>query len=217
MGFLGLWLVGPGESGAPGAAAPGAAPATPAKGGLIMGCPIRGCPIMGCIMGAPGPPAADMPKPGCALIGGTMAPPGGAAPGAPGAPGAAPAMGAPAAAQLVGATWGVQLAPPVSFFSLSGSFFFTPRSPIRLASDESRSPPMVLVGVGVAGGAAAMPPPVMGAPMLPAVLPAELPPVLWGVTAGISKSPNPPNTWEEGGNGRTSEKQHGLQTRKSLI
>ena len=32
-----------------------------------------------------------MPKPGCALIGGTMAPPGGAAPDAPGAPGVAPA------------------------------------------------------------------------------------------------------------------------------
>lgn len=30
-------------------------------------------------------------------------------------------MGAPAVAQLVGATWGVQLAPPVSFFSLRGS------------------------------------------------------------------------------------------------
>lgn len=32
-----------------------------------------------------------MPKPGCAPIGGTMAPPGAAAPGAPGAPGVAPA------------------------------------------------------------------------------------------------------------------------------
>lgn len=32
-----------------------------------------------------------MPNPGCALIGGTMAAPGGAATGAPGAPGAAPA------------------------------------------------------------------------------------------------------------------------------
>lgn len=31
-----------------------------------------------------------MPKPGCALIGGTMAPGGGAAPGAPGAPEVAP-------------------------------------------------------------------------------------------------------------------------------
>lgn len=50
---------------------------------------------------------------------------------------------------------------------------------------------MVLVGGGVAGGTAATPG-VMGVPMLPAVLP----PVLWGVTAGISKSPNPSNTWE---------------------
>lgn len=32
-----------------------------------------------------------MPKPGCALIGGTMAATGGAAPGTPGPPGAAPA------------------------------------------------------------------------------------------------------------------------------
>lgn len=30
-------------------------------------------------------------------------------------------MGAPVVPQLVGATWGVQLAPPVSFFSLIGS------------------------------------------------------------------------------------------------
>lgn len=60
--------------------------------------------------------------------------------------------------------------------------------PTRLASEESRSPPMVLVGGGVAGGA----------PVLPAVLPAVLPPVLWGVMAGISKSPNPPNTLESG-------------------
>lgn len=55
--------------------------------------------------------------------------------------------------------------------------------PIRLASDESRSPPMVLVGGGVAGGAAAMPPTAKlpaatGVPMLPAVVPAVLPPVL---------------------------------------
>lgn len=80
--------------------------------------------------------------------------------------------------------------------------------PIRLASDESKSPPMVLVAGGVAGGAAAMPPTPTGVPMLPAVLPAVLPPVLWGVTAGISKSPNPSNTWGEGGNGWKSEKQH---------
>lgn len=89
--------------------------------------------------------------------------------------------------------------------------------PIRLASDESRSPPMVLVGGGVAGGAAAMPPPPIGVPMLPAVLPAVLPPVLWGVTADISKSPNPSNTWGEGRNGGTPEKQHRLQTCISLI
>ena len=89
--------------------------------------------------------------------------------------------------------------------------------PIKLASDESRSPPMVLVGGGVAGGAAATPPSATGVPMLPAVLPAVLPPVLWGVTAGISKSPNPSNTWGEGGSGGTSEKQHRLQTCKSLI
>lgn len=89
--------------------------------------------------------------------------------------------------------------------------------PTRLASDESRSPPMVLVGGGVAGGAAAMPAAATGVPMLPAVLPAVLPPVLWGVTEGISKSPNPSNTWGEGGNGGTSEKQHRLQTCKSLI
>ncbi len=89
--------------------------------------------------------------------------------------------------------------------------------PIRLASEESRSPPMVLLGGGVAGGTAAMPPAATGVPMLPAVLPAVLPPVLCGVTAGISRSPNPSNTWEEGGNGRTSEKHHRLQTCKSLI
>lgn len=65
--------------------------------------------------------------------------------------------------------------------------------PIRLASEESRSPPMVLV----AGGAAATPV-ATGVPLLPAVLPAVLPPVLCGVTAGISKSPNPPNTWVQG-------------------
>lgn len=69
--------------------------------------------------------------------------------------------------------------------------------PIRLASEESRSPPMVLVAGGVAGGAAATPV-ATGVPLLPAVLPAVLPPVLCGVTAGISKSPNPPNTWVEG-------------------
>lgn len=89
-----------------------------------------------------------MPKPGCALIGGTME-----APGAPGPPGAVPpysdrtkrvhqqnclwdemwchsegrgvhadlTMGAPGVPQLVGATCGIQLAPPVSFFSLCGS------------------------------------------------------------------------------------------------
>lgn len=62
--------------------------------------------------------------------------------------------------------------------------------PIRLASEESRSPPMVLLGGGVAGGATAMPA-ATGVPPLPAVLP----PVLCGVTAGISKSPNPSNTW----------------------
>lgn len=61
--------------------------------------------------------------------------------------------------------------------------------PIRLASEESRSPPMVLEGGGVAGGTAAVPA-ATGVPLLPAVLP----PVLCGVTAGISKSPNPPNT-----------------------
>lgn len=67
--------------------------------------------------------------------------------------------------------------------------------PIRLASDESRSPPVVLVGGGVAGGAAATPPTPTGVPMLPAVLPAVLPPVLWGVTEGISRSPKPSSTW----------------------
>lgn len=66
--------------------------------------------------------------------------------------------------------------------------------PTRLASDVSRSPTMVLVAGGVAGGAAAIPPAATGVPMLPAVLPVVLPPVLWGVTAGISKSPNPSNT-----------------------
>lgn len=66
--------------------------------------------------------------------------------------------------------------------------------PIRLANEESRSPPMVLLGGGVAGGMTEMPE-ATGVPMLPAVLPAVLPPVLWGVTAGISKSPNPSNTW----------------------
>ena len=85
--------------------------------------------------------------------------------------------------------------------------------PTRLASDESRSPPMVLVEGGVAGGAAAMPTPATGVPMLPAVLP----PVLWGVMAGINKSPNPSNTRGEGWNGGTSEKQHRLQACKSLI
>lgn len=90
--------------------------------------------------------------------------------------------------------------------------------PIRLASEESRSPPMVLLGGGVAGGAAVIPPTAMGVPMLPAVLPAVLPPVLWGVTAGISKAPNPSNTWwREGGNDGTAEKQHRLQICKSLI
>lgn len=66
--------------------------------------------------------------------------------------------------------------------------------PIKLAREESRSPPMVLLGGGVAGGATAMPA-ATGVPLLPAVLPAVLPPVLCGVTAGISKSPNPSNTW----------------------
>lgn len=65
--------------------------------------------------------------------------------------------------------------------------------PIRLASEESRSPPIVLVA-----GRAAATPVATGVPLLPAVLPAVLPPVLCGVTAGISKSPNPPNTWVEG-------------------
>lgn len=69
--------------------------------------------------------------------------------------------------------------------------------PTRLASDESRSPPMVLVGGGVAGGMRGIPPAATGVPMLPAVLPAVLPPVLWGVTAGISRSPNPSNTWRK--------------------
>lgn len=69
----------------------------------------------------------------------------------------------------------------------------------------------------MAGGAPTLPPAATGAPMLPAVLPVVLPPVLWGVTAGISKSPNPSNTWGAGGNGRTPERQHGLQTCKSLI
>lgn len=58
----------------------------------------------------------------------------------------------------------------------------------------SRSPTMVLVAGGVADGAAVIPPTATGVPMLPAVLPVVLPPVLWGVTLGISKSPNPSNT-----------------------
>lgn len=108
-----------------------------------------------------------------------MAAPGGTA---AGAPGAAAAKGAPGVAQEDGATWGVQLAPPVSFLSPIGSFFFTPRSPIRLARDESRSSEMVLFRGEVTDGGAA------GVPTLPAVLPAVLPPVLCGVTVGISKS-----------------------------
>lgn len=50
--------------------------------------------------------------------------------------------------------------------------------PTRLANDESRSPPIVLVGGGVAGRRADMPPGAIGVPMLPAVLPGVLPPVL---------------------------------------
>lgn len=45
--------------------------------------------------------------------------------------------------------------------------------PIRLSKAESSTPPMVLVGGGVAGGTAATPG-VMGVPMLPAVLPPVL-------------------------------------------
>lgn len=44
---------------------------------------------------------------------------------------------------------------------------------MRLSRAESRTPPMVLVGGGVAGGTAATPG-VMGVPMLPAVLPPVL-------------------------------------------
>lgn len=83
--------------------------------------------------------------------------------------------------------------------------------PIRLASEESRSPPMVLLGGGLAGGGAAE---AAAAKCVPALLP----PVLWGVMAGISKSPNPSNTWRgRGENGETSEKQHRLQPRRCLI
>lgn len=59
--------------------------------------------------------------------------------------------------------------------------------PIRLASEESRSPPMVLLGGALAAGGAAE---AAAAKCVPVVLP----PVLWGVMAGISKSPNPSNT-----------------------
>lgn len=51
------------------------------------------------------------------------------------------------------------------------TFYHLP--PIRLSKAESRTPPMVLVGGGVAGGTAATPG-VMGVPMLPAVLPPVL-------------------------------------------
>lgn len=88
--------------------------------------------------------------------------------------------------------------------------------PIRLASDESRSPPMVLVAGGVAGGTAATPV-ATGVPPLPAVLPAVLPPVLCGVTAGISKSPNPPNTWVGSRGGETSVEEGRRQQVPDLV
>lgn len=66
--------------------------------------------------------------------------------------------------------------------------------PTRFASEESKSPPMDGRLIAV------MPPPTAGAtlvfpPALP-VLPTLLP-VDWGVMAGISRSPNPPNTYRE--------------------
>lgn len=45
-------------------------------------------------------------------------------------------MGAPVVPQLVGATWGVQLAPPVSFFSLIGSLKIKHRT-LRLMQDST--------------------------------------------------------------------------------
>ncbi len=79
--------------------------------------------------------------------------------------------------------------------------------PTKLASEESKSPPMGLIGwaaaegaiVGVIAGAIAgtIVNPVMGTiPGVNGVLAAAMgvPPVLWGVMAGIRRSPNTSNT-----------------------